>query len=608
MIKTSQKQKRVFKILNMTSKNKGSIISKKAVAIFPFLLFFCLAILNSCGKSLEEKKQEEGKTTLSPKEKLSLAKDMLEIGQVSEAKKLFIEAREGFSKDECKENKSCPYCEALWGKYLSDLFGTLDLLSQLLSVAAEQSSQPQQASRIKEAQTTQQTEGTQKYLEEINNLIGQSVENVIGFFLEKVKDMRDDLKEIIDLGCEMKTKAASKFELSTPTISLKVWIPQNPEKAQSIPTYKKPSAYLNYSLLSLIAGVLDIAYSQNYNISLTYTLGFIKELIKEKKDIQEVLIMLGDFFANNPKILTLNEKNKGFWSESATRDLSDFFYNLNNFVASVCEEKDEKEASKIMIDTIKKELAKRSEGFVKNFLENTDLLALICQKDFRDKLSAILTKWRDGLAQKKKCEVKDENKIEISYNFDQDGCIRIPDDLGKLAGLPSLLKNVGINLPEKAIAFHPGNFFEKPTSLRNFLPLVRKISQDNKEKYIFVIEKEESNEDKPHFEGEVFTLEYNENITRFGSPTRETAATPIPKDCASGGPLYIAFSDPTFNNSLFITTYLVSQGDNCFSWEQSEDLADDAYYKIFDKKKQNYALNKLVNKILSGIGGLLGNR
>jgi hypothetical protein len=170
----------------MTSKNKGSIIPKKAVAIFPFLLVFSLTILNSCGKSFEEKKQEEGKTALSPKEKLSLAKDILETGQVSEAKKLFIEAREGFSKDECKENKSCSYCEALWGKYLSDLFGTLDLLSQLLSVAAEQGSQTQQAPRIKEAQTTQQTEATQKYLEELNNLIGQSVENVIGFFLKKV--------------------------------------------------------------------------------------------------------------------------------------------------------------------------------------------------------------------------------------------------------------------------------------------------------------------------------------------------------------------------------------------------------------------------------------
>jgi hypothetical protein len=106
-----------------------------------------------------------------------------------------------------------------------------------------------------------------------------------------------------------------------------------------------------------------------------------------------------------------------------------------------------------------------------------------------------------------------------------------------------------------------------------------------------------------HFEGEIFTLEYNENITRFGFPTPETAATPIPKDCVPGGPLYIAFSDPTFNNSLFITTYLVSQGDNCFSWEQSEGLADDKYYKIFDKKNQNYALNKLVNKILSRISG-----
>jgi len=605
MIKTSQKQKRVFKILNMTSKNKGSIIPKKAVAIFPFLLVFSLAILNSCGKSLEEKKQEEGKTTLSPKEKLSLAKDTLEIGQVSEAKKLFIEAREGFSKDECKENKSCPYCEALWGKYLSDLFGTLELLSQLLSVAAEQSSQTQQAPRIKEAQTTQQTEGTQKYLEEINNLIGQSVENVIGFFLEKVKDMRDDLKEIIDLGCEMKTKAASKFELSTPTISLKVWIPQNPEKAQSIPTYKKPSAYLNYSLLSLIAGVLDIAYSQNYNISLTYTLGFIKELTKEK-DIQKVLLMLGDFFANNPKILTLSEetirdisqnplfysfdiKRSTFWQISAA-DLADFFYFFDSFYKSFCEEKDSSEASKIMID-----------GVLSGLLPiKIDICAVLSPSS----ISRLFTKWGDGLAQKRKCEV-DGNKIEISYNFDQDGCIRIPNDLQVLTGLFGLLQNIPqFSLPITTIAFHPENFFGKPTSLRNFLPLVRKISQDNKEKYIFVIEKEEEGKDIEHFKGEIFTLEYD-GTSKLGFPTPETTTTPIPKDCVLGGPLYIAFSDPTLNNSLFITTYLVSQGDNCFSWEQAEGLADDAYYKIFDKKKQNYALNKLVNKILSLISRFL---
>jgi hypothetical protein len=584
----------------MTSKNKGSVIPKKAVAIFPFLLVFSLAILTSCGKSFEEKKQEEGKTTLSPKEKLSLAKDMLEIGQVSEAKKLFIEAREGFSKDECKENKSCPYCEALWGKYLSDLFGTLDLLSQLLSLAAEQSSQTQQAPRIKEAQTTQQTEATQKYLEELNNLTGQSVENVIGFFLKKVNDMRGDLKEIIDLGCEMKTKAASKFELSTPVISLTVWIPQNPEKAKEIPTYKKPSAYLNYSLLSLIAGVLDIAYSQNYNISLTYTLGFIKDLTKEK-DIQKVPLMLGDFFANNPKILTLDAERKDLWSKSAT-DLADFFYFFDNFYKSFCEEKDSSEASKIMID-----------GVLSGLLPiKIDICAVLSPSS----ISRLFTKWGDGLAQKRKCEVKDENKIEISYNFDQDGCIRIPNDLQVLTGFFGLLQNFPqFSLPITAIAFHPGNFFGNPTSLRNFLPLVKKISQDNKEKYIFVIEKEEEGKDIEHFKGEVFTLEYNESISRFGFPTSETTATPIKNDCVPGSrlSLYIAFSDPTFNNSLFITTYLVSlvrtsegfKSDDCFLWEQSEGLADDTYYKIFDKKNQNYALNKLVNKILSGFSQFL---
>jgi len=390
----------------------------------------------------------------------------------------------------------------------------------------------------------------------------------------------------------MKTKAVSKFEISTPVISLQVWIPQNPEKAQSIPTYKKPSAYLNYSILSLIAGVLDIAYSQNYNISLTYTLGFIKELTKEK-DIQKVLLTLGDFFANNPKILTLDAERKELWSKSAA-DLSDFFYFFDNFYKNFCEEKDSSEASKIMID-----------GLISGLLPiKIDICAVLSPSS----ISRLFTKWGDGLAQKRKCDVKDGNKIEISYNFDQDGCIRIPNDLQVLTGLFGLLQSIPqFSLPITAIAFHPGNFFVNPTSLRNFLPLVRKISQDNKEKYIFVIEKEEPNEDKPHFEGEVFTLEYDGNSKR-GFPTPETTATPIPKDCVKGGPLYIAFSDPTFNNSLFITTYLVSQGDpGCFSWEQSEGLADDTYYKIFDKKNQNYALNKLVNKILSSpiIGQLL---
>jgi hypothetical protein len=381
---------------------------------------------------------------------------------------------------------------------------------------------------------------------------------------------------------------------------LQAWIPQNPEKAKEIPTYKKPSAYLNYSLLSLIAGVLDIAYSQNYNISLTYTLGFIKELTKEK-DIQEVLLTLGDFFANNPKILTLDEKNKGFWSKSAA-DLADFFYGFDNFYKSFCEEKDSSEASKIMIDGLISGL----------FPIKIDICAVLSPSS----ISRLFTKWGDGLAQRRKCEVKDGNKIEISYNFDQDGCIRIPNDLQVLTGLFGLLQNIPqFSLPITAIAFHPENLFGNPTSLRNFLPLVRKISQDNKEKYIFVIEKEEPNEDKPHFEGEIFTLEYD-GTSKLGFPTPETAATPIPKDCAPGGPLYIAFSDPTFNESLFITTYLVSlvriqnefKSDECAnSWEQSQGLTDDTYYKIFDKKNQNYALNKLVNKILSGISGLLGS-
>jgi hypothetical protein len=59
-----------------------------------------------------------------------------------------------------------------------------------------------------------------------------------------------------------------------------------------------------------------------------------------------------------------------------------------------------------------------------------------------DSISSLFTKWGDGLAQKRKCEVKDGNKIEISYNFDQDGCIRIPNDLQALTGYFGLLQNI----------------------------------------------------------------------------------------------------------------------------------------------------------------------
>jgi hypothetical protein len=329
--------------------------------------------------------------------------------------------------------------------------------------------------------------------------------------------------------------------------------------------------------------------------------------------------MLGDFFANNPKILTLDAERKDLWSKSATRDLSDFFYFFDNFYKSFCEEKDSSEASKIMIGGIN--LVSALVNQISQLAgKSLDLCSIIAPSS----ISSLFTKWGDGLAQKVECKFETSDsrkKIKIDYDPAQgDGCIRIPDDLRDLITsivdslqVSETIKKSILNLlqslfPARAIAFHPGNFFGNPTSLRNFLPLVRKISQDNKEKYIFVIEKEESNEDKPHFEVEVFTLEYNENITRFGFPTPETTATPIPKDCVKGGPLYIAFSDPTFNESLFITTYFVSQGDNCFSWEQSEGLADDKYYKIFDKKNQNYALNKLVNKILSSPIALLLRR
>jgi len=327
--------------------------------------------------------------------------------------------------------------------------------------------------------------------------------------------------------------------------------------------------------------------------------------------------MLGDFFANNPKILTLDAERKDLWSKSAA-DLADFFYGFDNFYKSFCEEKDSSEASKIMIEGI--DLVSTLVNQISQLGgKSLDLCSIINPSS----ISSLFTKWGNGLAQKVECKFETSDsrkKIKIDYDPEQgDGCIRIPDDLQGLIisivdslQVSETIKKSILNLlqslfPTRAMAFHPGNFFGNPTSLRNFLPLVRKISQDNKEKYIFVIENEEEGKDIEHFKGEVFTLEYNESISRFGFPTLEATATPIKNDCVPGSPLslYIAFSDPTFNNSLFITTYFVSQGDNCFSWEQAEDLADDKYYKIFDKKNQNYALNKLVNKILSLISRFL---
>jgi hypothetical protein len=165
--------------------------------------------------------------------------------------------------------------------------------------------------------------------------------------------------------------------------------------------------------------------------------------------------MLGDFFANNPKMLTLDKERSSFWQISATTDLADFFYNFNNFYQSFCEEKDTSEASKIMI-----------EGALEGALPiKIDLCSILNPTP----LSSLLQKWGDGLAQKKECKIEDNNKIKKDYEFENDGCIRIPNDLKVLSGLIGLLQNIpGFSLPLTAIAFSPQNFFGNPTSLRNF--------------------------------------------------------------------------------------------------------------------------------------------
>jgi len=577
-------------------------------SFFVLHVFLFLAFFISCGKKFEEKRAEESKYELSPKEKITLAKELLNSGQVSEAKKLFSEAIPYVSKDECAQKKGkCDYCDALYGKYISEFFGTIKLLGDILSAVSQRGqSETSQESPffIREDEKLEPlSDSTSDYLQNLDKLVSSSVDTLLGYFLKKFDGMRQDLKEIMSLNCSFNSSATAYLKI----LNLEIVIPtKNEDEERKEIEYSTSFAKLNYAVLSLLSGVLDIAYSQNYNVSLTYTFDFLKKLTAQKnQSTLSVLQKLAHLFAINPSLLTLNQDRANLWSKSAT-DIADSLKNLGDFIKELIThqcDKNSNEASVLMISSVLSEIVK---SLNLNLVNVCDPGIAKILSELLLPISDTLNKWSESLTGYRSCVVED-NRIKKYPNpnqkeFQSDGCIRVLEDFPLLSSLslPSLSSPLQILIQLK-IAIVPSEFF-KPKSLRSLLPFV---SLQNGI-YVFAFETEKD-EDKEHFSNSSFLF----SITS-GSPRNVADFYPqgitIENDCISGGLLYIPFADPTFDGALFISTYEMSKDTpSCLSKEQEWGIADQYYLvKHSDIKVSNYAINKTINKLLSSIGRFLG--
>lgn len=551
-------------------------------------IYFPVLILSlvffGCGKKFEEKKAEESKVELSPKEKLVLAKNLLDSGQVSEAKTLFSEVLPYMSKDDCvKQGGRCDYCDALYGKYIADFFGTVKLLGDILSAVSqgEQSETSHESPFFtKENEKLEPlSDSTSGYFQSLDMLVSSSIDTLLGYFLKRFDSMRQDLKEVMSLNCSFSSSATAYLKI----LNLEIVIPTKNEEGKEI-EYSASFAKLNYAVLSLLSGVLDIAYSQNYKMSLTSTFDFMRKLLKEQKQNNVFLTLskLGHLFAVNPNLLTLNNDRANLWYKSAT-DLADSLKNLGEFMKELgiqCN-KNPNEASLLMLS-----------GIVKNLLTLESLKLELCNVAGAGLLSRIndtLRKWSESLTGSsiRSCNVVNSNKISKSFRQENDGCIRILGDIPILQ-----TKNL--------IAVVPSEFF-KPKSLRSLLPFVAK--QDDT--FIFAFETEKSGEDKEHFSNSAYSI--TSGAPQSVAELYQDGIT-IDKDCIQGGLLYIPFADPTFDRSLFISTYEIStNGSGCLSKEQEWGIADPGFLVRPDNiKVGNYALNKVINSVLSSLAKFLG--
>lgn len=530
-----------------------------------FILLPLAFLLAYCGKSPEEVKKEEGKLELSAPEKVELAKKSLEIGLVSDAKKLFSEALPQLNKAECKDGKigkTCLYCDALYGKFLADFYATLGLLGQL----------------VEQLQKEEEKQTSPIYTKQSDPLLSQSVELILGKLLEKIDSQRKDLQTIIQDNCEFSSSATVSLKL----LSLNIVIPARSEEKKEF-LYSSLFAKTNYAILSLLAGVIDILYSQNYSVSAKEVFNLLKEIIKLSeagKSLVEIIPYTGDFFAKNPEFLTQNNNRVNLWGKSA-KDLSESLSYLSQVISDVsegCKSNKTNEATFLTLNSIFSLLPV-------NIGDSCGLLNIIGESI--EKFSNLLSRWSKGFSGELKCNYEEDQGKRKIKRFAEDGCIRFPDDITKILSIGGILSNL---LPPVKLSIELGALFSVPTPdspkhLRALLPLTTKQG----DKFVFTIQVEPQGD---VFSGmELFTLEK-------GAPEKIQEDIRIPKKCfdiagiSLKPKIFIPFADPTFFGSLYFNAACKE--------DESLNVGNDEYFELPDnKRKGNFAINALISPILS---------
>lgn len=542
-----------------------------------FLLTVLGLMFSSCKR--DERAEEE---KLSPSEKVEIAKDLLEVGLLSDAKRLFSESLPSFSKDECKQGKvgkTCYYCDALYGKFLADFYGTLKLLEEFLQrVIKEEKKETQSPISPKE--------------EKQDVLASQSVEMLLGTLLKKIDTQRQDLLTIIENNCEFQSGATVTLKILT----LEFVIPARTKKEEEF-LYSSLFAELNYMFLSLAAGIIDILYSQNFSISVTQSLTFLKDLLKfleKSPPTHEILKHLGDFFTKNPAILTQNDQRVYLWGKSAT-DIASSFDTLSRVFLKIedsCLKKTKEDATFYVIDSIIDTLISAYDPDLKSMLRGTVdfceilniLKGFLGNERLVQNVSDLLSKIAKAIRTEMRCKTSETTLAGTTVKTierkpsEEDGCVRLPDDIIKIIPLRDIIQGIfptpfALDLS----AFFSVPTAENPKNLRALLPLVQKED----EKFLFAIQKDP--ETDPFDNLELYTI-------AKGAPHKVDQKVSFPKACVKSK-LYIAFADPTFFGSLYY--YATCKDDS------SLNLGSPTYFQLpVDLRKGNFAINGALSKII----------
>lgn len=555
------------------------MIAKSRIIIFLVLGF----TLSYCGTDPEKLKEEEKKLELSPVQKVEIAKRYLEIGLVSDAKNLFVDALPLLAKDDCKDEdwgKSCLYCDALYGKFLADFYGVLGTLGQLL----EQLQEEEQEGAPVSPREKQKSE----------NLLSDAIETILKTIIQKLDSQRQDLSKIIQENCQFQSSAKTSLKI----LSLEIFIPAKAGEDKEF-IYSPLFAQMNYAVLSLIVGVVDILYSQNFSISAKETFDFLKKLLKlseEGKPTLEILNYVGDFFVKNPELLTQNNQRVQMWSKSA-KDFSDSLSNISQVLTKIengCKNNKTNEATFTMLNSIVGSVV--SSALPAASGSSGDLCSLLSlirsisrNQNIVQEISGTLSRWARGFSGELGClfEEIDQGGIivkRIKRLPADDGCIRFPDDITRPIG--GVLGSAISNFIPVYFVVRPADLFsvpneQSPKNLRAILPLVKKEGDI----FIFAIQ----NEPRANpFEGlELYTIER-------GAPEKILENVSFPKSCIASGKIFIPFADPTLFNSIYFYA-------EC-SADQTLNLGSKDYFQLpKDRRAGIYAINKLTSPLLSSL-------